>query len=406
MAPITSLPSEVLLDIFHRVGSNWTYPERDANADIIHIRQVNRKWRVLGQDVPLTNFWIDVDGVTQSLWKLGRSLLHDVSIAAQIEEIWVRWSRRKADYPETFTKRWKWKREDRERIELYREELAAYISPATFDAILEGVNSEALLPFIFCFTTNLKELRLGRVEALLVARVWFANGAGAQNIRESLGPGLGEEVFKYIEDEVDGEEYIYDYDDRPDDFYQTDIFFAKHMPPEAEEEGALWFHVNMGTPGKYLPGLRKVTHLENRYTEHQFFLSDLSGWSARYIAPLLLLPSLETLEIECHATIGGRRDKLHYPLYIPFEPYRGLKSKVKQLNLIDGRMRLEDYDAIASITENLEYLQIYHSDVHNELSDKDLAYIAASFRLYNEHTLALNQIFINDLPGTEMEGVE
>ncbi|KAK6516936.1 hypothetical protein TWF506_006816 [Arthrobotrys conoides] len=406
MAPITSLPSEILLDIFHRVSTNWTYPDRNANADIIHIRQVNRKWRALGQDVPLRNFCIEVDDINRGLWKLGRSLLHDASIASQIEEVEVFWSRRKADDPKTFTKRWKWKKEDRERIEYYREELGSYITSATFDAILEGVNSESLLPFIFCFTTRLKDLDLGYVQALLIARAWFANGAGAEDIRVSLGPGLDEKVFKYIEDEVDGEEFAYDYDNIPDDFYQTSEFFEKHMPPGVDEEAALWFHVNMGTPGNYLPGLRQVTCLRNGYTEYQFYLADLSGWSAKYIAPLLFLPNLENLEIECHATIGGRKDKLYYPLYIPFEPYRGLRSKVKRLQLIDGRMRMEDYDAIAELTGNLEYLRIYHSNMHNELPDEELPYIATAFRLCNQSTLALDQIVINDLPGNEMEGVQ
>ncbi|KAK6509654.1 hypothetical protein TWF481_004385 [Arthrobotrys musiformis] len=419
MAPITSLPAEILLDIFERTINDPFNPHRDTNTDIIHIRLVCRKWRALSHEFALRYFSIGIDSTNRSLWKLGRCLLYDTSLAAQIQELIVRWHRREADIPETHTKRWKWTREDRERIEFYRKELSSHISSATFDAMLEGVNSESLLPFILCFTTNLKELDLNNMESLLIGRVWFADshGVGSETIRRVLGRGPSEEGFKYIEDEDEDEDDEYGAEDYEDDDYDSDRryldcdeeFLRNHMPPEAKGEGALWFHVNIGTPGNYLPGLRQVTHLRNGFNSYNFVIDSLSGWSAKYIAPLLFLPNLEFLEIKSHATIGGTiygdKNAIHRPLPPSFEPYRGLKSKVKTLELWDGRLRLEDYDAIAELTGNLTDLQIDHSEHHNPLPDPDLAYIANTFRAYNKETLTLHKICINDWFAYSMPGI-
>ncbi|KAK6333654.1 hypothetical protein TWF730_003838 [Orbilia blumenaviensis] len=323
-----------------------------------------------------------------------------------MQEIIVSWSRRRADSPKTFTRRWKWTREDRARIEFYRTELAGCISSATFDAMLEGVNSESLLPFIFCYTVRLKDLDLGFVEAGLVARSWFCLGEGFENLRRVLGPGPRDEGFKYIEDEVEGEDTGYnDPDTEPDDIYVQEQFLTKQMPAGAEEEGALWFNVNIGAPGNYLPGLRGVIRLQSRSTIYQFPLTALSGWSAKYIAPLLFLPNLQELEVEGHATIGGLKDQFYYPLSIPLQLYKGLKSKVKRLSLVDGRMRVDDYDALAELTGNLEYLQIYHTYRYEELSPQEYASIASFFRKNNRSTLSLEEICINDIPGTDMVDV-
>ncbi|KAK6534139.1 hypothetical protein TWF281_005477 [Arthrobotrys megalospora] len=415
MAPITSFPSEILLNIFHQLGSFYG-TLNSASADIIRVRQVCKRWRILGQDVPIRYFSITIDEVERRIWKFARSLLYDVSFATQIKELFVRWSRRRADTPGTFTTRWKWTKEDREQIEWRREAMAPYISSATFDAMLEGVNSESLLPFICYYTTQLEYLDLGFTEALLVARAWYSHGSGFYNIRKMLGPGPKDEGFKYIEDEVGLEDEDEDEDDDNDSDYDSDYdsdpelydkenFFLKHMPPEAEEEGALWFHLNMGTPGDYLPGLRRVVRLENRNTNYEFPLRSVSGWSAKYIAPLLFLPNLEILEIEGHATIGGNKDKMHYPLSVSFEPYRGLRSKVKRLQLADGRLKLEDYDAIAELTGNLDCVEIYHSDYHNEIQEEEYPYIVRCFRDQNRSSLALSRVSVNNVPGDTMEGV-
>ncbi|KAF3921999.1 hypothetical protein ABW20_dc0105145 [Dactylellina cionopaga] len=162
MAILDSLPveifREILLDECLRV------------ADRVAIKRVCKYfYDVVERFCPVISegsYVLHVDDNEHRTWKFARSLLVDPDIGKQFADISVEWHRRALnDAPEKWTKLWEWTKEEKAQIRKITKEMKF-----TFDTtktILDGVNSEALLPLIFCFTPNLKALNLGDIDPSL-----------------------------------------------------------------------------------------------------------------------------------------------------------------------------------------------------------------------------------------------
>ncbi|KAF3926559.1 hypothetical protein AA313_de0202694 [Arthrobotrys entomopaga] len=145
MPSIESLPNEILLQIFEsRVLTN---------ADIAHYQRVCRRFHSIAESSLRRNYTFKVDYKTHPTWRLIRSLLVNPEIGTKFTSINMTWHRRHVNQPETWTKQWKWTAEERKQNLKLGEKY--HLKLETVIVIVGGINSEALLPLLLAFTTNL-----------------------------------------------------------------------------------------------------------------------------------------------------------------------------------------------------------------------------------------------------------
>ncbi|KAF3924377.1 hypothetical protein AA313_de0203263 [Arthrobotrys entomopaga] len=367
-AKITNLPTELLLDIFQRVD----------NTSVARCKRVCHVFLSVANQIPLTSYTLLIDHLNHSAWKFFRSLLTNPKLCENLTELNVEWYRRTEEL-ETHTPKWIWSEQDLTLIDKLQKVESTYtIKPKTFEVIKYGGNSEAILPVILCFTPELKSLNLGKVQLQLVVIDYYSNG----NRYKPFIPALAitdppDPDPEEVEDEDSGE-------------FFDEVLMPPHVP---DSTFVLWFHENIGKPGRYLPGLKKVTSLTHGYDDSVFTSEYLYGWKARYLAAMLFLPNIEKIHVSGCATLGMGT---HYAIEYDIDRMQSTekeKSKVRELVFEDSRMADEDYLAIAKVTERVRRVVIEHNKMYGAELEEETE-IRMSFQDNNEglssHNISIN----------------
>ncbi|KAF3185366.1 hypothetical protein TWF788_004686 [Orbilia oligospora] len=277
MVSLITIPNEILLQIF----------------DNLHLRDLSRAKRTckhfntIGKLVTNLNIKFYVDAPNQTAWKLIRSILADNTLGEKISRILVCWRRRNVNRRKTLTKYWQWT--DVEKEAIIDACLLWCLTDGTRDAILAGVNSEALLPLLLCYTTRIKSLKLGIVKRLLILfdtefslerRVLqaFNSCLSEEDRGDTVGTrrDIANEWGYTVRDLKYGENHQYNYQGAIDEAFLNLI--EKHLPkipwPWDWDQYGLWFEENLETLGEKLPWFRNLENIEV-FCQRQTFIDGL-----------------------------------------------------------------------------------------------------------------------------------
>ncbi|KAF3280087.1 hypothetical protein TWF970_002845 [Orbilia oligospora] len=257
-----------------------------------------------------------------------------------------------------------------------------------FGGISNGLNSEALLPFVLLYTPNLQSLDMGDAKL------------------DIMGPyvsvGESERIYQYCT--VEGSQ---NWRSRVSG-YSLDLWNPS-IPEEVREDGCknhysfLYLHMRLD-PG-WLPGLSNITHLAHGCHRTGGYFD---RWPASHLILMMLLPRLETAQFY-GATIlrlDGTDLQVHTnPLELDIDPkVMFQKSTIKHLELLNCRFRKQDYRSIAQITGSLQFFKCILE--HEEVPWGDYAYesdVHDLFRLYNSNTLKNEFIQVSRATGEDKD---
>ncbi|KAK6532823.1 hypothetical protein TWF281_006995 [Arthrobotrys megalospora] len=174
MAPITSLPMELLIEILSQ--------DILTNEDVASASLVCHRFNAAAQSSPGRPYDFKVDTHSHHTWKLIRCLLYNPDLGNRFTSITVNWAARVAlnnlsgvrGRPPT----WTWNEYETSKIkEIGQKNGQEYgIFKELVDEILAGEDSESLLPFLLFFTPKLERLDLGSVVANSPQRWFVRNG--------------------------------------------------------------------------------------------------------------------------------------------------------------------------------------------------------------------------------------
>ncbi|KAF3290035.1 hypothetical protein TWF132_007231 [Orbilia oligospora] len=273
MVSLITIPNEILLQIFYNLHIQ----------DLSRAKRTCKHFNAIGKLVTKLNIKFYIDAPNQTAWKLIRSILADNTLGEKISRISVRWRRRDVDRRKTLTKYWQWT--DIEKKAIGDACLLWCLTNGTRDAILSGVNSEALLPLLLCHTTKIKSLNLGRVkrplilfdtELFLERRVLQAFNYCVSEEDQGYTVGTRWEVaneWRYTNrDEKYGETHRRRYQWAINEAFVNLI--EKHLPkipwPWDWDRFGLWFEDNLETLDKKLPWFKKLDNVEVFCERHGF----------------------------------------------------------------------------------------------------------------------------------------
>ncbi|KAF3912429.1 hypothetical protein ABW20_dc0101593 [Dactylellina cionopaga] len=383
---IITLPPEILTKIFTQ--------ESIKTADLARICRVCKYLREVAQTClrvkPSLTF--EIDAKTHPTWKLIRCFIAD-SIARRrmferLTEIKVIWRRRDPSDEATWTAQWIWNQQE---IDWFKEfEKKRALSNGTVDAILLGIDSEALLPLLLYFTPNLESLDIGKAEYVVVCdrseeehRVAFfiLNMLRIQKeMRRDKGRHKIEllEAYKKLEDKSEWVDFDWT---SKDDKHLRDVMGGP-------KRCIWWLHSNILEPATWLPGLANLKHVVHRVSEI-FWRYPREGLSLDYLKLILSLPRIQTVLFDgCTTRYTAGNFKF------AGNPRPGLKSTAKQLELWRYSFQnKEDFEELASLTGSLE-----RAVLRNGLRSEDEDMVARSFLKHNAETL-LRENFVWSLTG-------
>ncbi|EGX52883.1 hypothetical protein AOL_s00007g219 [Orbilia oligospora ATCC 24927] len=401
MATITALPTEVLLEVFELLDI-----ESLTNA-----KTVCKQFRAVIRMIPLRSYTLRIDEPKHSMWKFTRFLLSDPKAGSQITDLTVEWCRREPDDPDTWTDKWEWTEKDLGIMKGLEETVIdKYLTPETYVAIKGGVNSEALLPLILCFTENLGSLDLGDVVTELFNCEGYPEDCLRKIFKSRSGGGGSDEGGKKKgeEEEEEGkeegkEEKEQDGDNEEEDgdeFGQGGGVPTIILPHIPSEQFRTWFHLNTGYPGNYLPGLSRLKKFNHQLNGDALVAEYKWGWRADYFLPILFIPGIEEITIGGCATdeeVDGYTLKTIMGWYE--EQFKGVPpSTVRKLVIRDARMYEKDYELIADYTCCLEKLHISYNDTFTELeSYYDMADAIYVF-FENNPKLRMDNLYVDGRP--------
>ncbi|KAF3231956.1 hypothetical protein TWF192_005707 [Orbilia oligospora] len=144
---MNALPTEILIQIFETLPSD----------DLARVKRACKLFNEVGQKAKL-NIRLFIDAPNYPTWKLTRLILANPAFGKRIIKISVHYRRRNPDRKKSLTKYWTWNPEEQTQIKDICNTWG--LTPATEAAILGGVNSESLLPFLFCLTPNVEILKV------------------------------------------------------------------------------------------------------------------------------------------------------------------------------------------------------------------------------------------------------
>ncbi|KAF3308435.1 hypothetical protein TWF173_001252 [Orbilia oligospora] len=378
MANLLSLPTELLIQILS--------DDSIASSDLWTCRQVCRYFNNVAEKCSI-NYIFQVDAINHPTWKLARCLLKNPDLGKRFKSIKVTWSRRIPRKPMTWAPQWKWSDSDQEKL----TQILCEGNPGNrsiFGGISNGLNSEALLPFVLLYTPNLQSLDMGDAKL------------------DIMGPyvsvGESERIYQYCT--VEGSQ---NWRSRVSG-YSLDLWNPS-IPEEVREDGCknhysfLYLHMRLD-PG-WLPGLSNITHLAHGCHRTGGYFD---RWPASHLILMMLLPRLETAQFY-GATIlrlDGTDLQVHTnPLELDIDPkVMFQKSTIKHLELLNCRFRKQDYRSIAQITGSLQFFKCILE--HEEVPWGDYAYesdVHDLFRLYNSNTLKNEFIQVSRATGEDKD---
>ncbi|KAF3930214.1 hypothetical protein ABW20_dc0103326 [Dactylellina cionopaga] len=363
---ITSLPNELLIETFTR--------ESLTNADLANIKRVCKFFNVVAP-TPSQSYKFSVDALTNPTWKLIRALLENPKIGLQFTDITLDWERRDVnDGPEKWAPVWDWTPEEVVKIKEVCKKWE--IEPR---AILGGVNSEALLPLLLCFTPNLESLDLGNIELECIVDCMERWGADSDKVRRAYWILSG-----------------HDADEEPNRDWDPNSI---HLP---DAQYSTWFFESAKSE-LLSPGLANLRHFAHNISST--YVSDYTaGLSGSCLRPIFFLPKLESIKsFGCGTWNGSGFDDMGFRR----EDFG--KSRVKRLTLCDSILAQKNLVSIAKITGALEYVKLSqnYSD-YDFLYEEELSWkkIAKSFLECNLDALTISNLYYETYQSYEEDSDE
>ncbi|KAK6524830.1 hypothetical protein TWF281_011728 [Arthrobotrys megalospora] len=266
---ILNLPSELLAKIFS--------DESLSQGDIFRAMQVCRLFSENIQQCAGRRYTFIVDGERHTAWKFARCLLKNPGLGEQFVDITVEWDRRDIDDFDCWPQDWSWTEEEEAQIIGICENWA--INNRTMEIILEGTNSESLLPFILCFTPKLKSLDLGcpATKIVFTFDVSEYDYSGHRLAVEHLGH---EPDWDFRTDGLYDPEAVDGYDRVAEQYESTrSLFFFEYLPDRLE---------GLAKNPKLLPGLRSLQH----FSMGRPIDGHIHDWA---IFPVFICPRIESI---------------------------------------------------------------------------------------------------------------
>ncbi|KAK6498798.1 hypothetical protein TWF481_011371 [Arthrobotrys musiformis] len=369
---ILSFPNEILAII---LGD-----EVLSNGDIGRAERTCKLFQANIQEyvAPRRRYTFWVDSVDRPAWRLIRRLLKDPKLGETFVEINVKWERRIASDPSTWPSDWRWTRAEQSCIRRMCRKWD--LSSGTLLNILEGKNSEALLPLLLCFTPKLKSLDLGSPDGRIVNCAYTDHEL--------------EQALKAIGITISGSSYSGQY---WEDYCEESHRFQAREHELFLFDGLEYLRVYdcrvVGSP-KLSPGLKSLEHFRiggQRKNDRPFQLQSLF--------PIFSLPKIKSI----HAFGLIDNDTDSYPTgSSSYKPSRRGPSSLKYLTLeshSQEQMSMFPYKnvkTIAKITRNLEVLIVNDKRSRGYQNKKEIdEKVGEMFLKYNQGTLDPRRLRIN-----------
>ncbi|EPS38151.1 hypothetical protein H072_8157 [Dactylellina haptotyla CBS 200.50] len=350
--PIFALPSEILIEI---ITSDCL-----SDTDIVRLERVCTLFRDIIHDQIYNSarrkYTFRVDALSHPTWRLARYLLKKPQLGEQFGEITLQWERRVAADESTWTTDWEWTDEE---VPSINDICAKWdINEETRVNVLKGKNSEALLPFLLCFTPNLKSLDLGAPDSSIVDHKSddFEPALCAISATEKEKAEL-ERGNEFFLSRRNAERYLkivmqYESNDHTLFFFDNVKYrMIEQLEPET-----------IVGPRDVLPGIANLEHFSIGNLEQQAY-----RFRADDLYAVFCFPKIHTIRV-----FNGVENISRYHLGSWFEPPHNGPSTVKRLTLISTvdcspyareprqpyNLSPEYMENIANVTGNLEYLYI------------------------------------------------
>ncbi|KAF3901494.1 hypothetical protein ABW20_dc0104190 [Dactylellina cionopaga] len=386
---LLALSNEILLEVFRYLSNN----------DLGLVKRVCSRFDSLEALTIKRTYIFQVDAISWPAWRFARHLLTNPETGKRFTTVNIQWHHR--TYDGSRSRYWKWTADEAEKIIEICEKHK--LSETIKQVVLGGVNSEALLPFVFCFMPNLESLDMGEANPDLTGFV-VGSSLGFDSIEKlrcSLRPEEAKEVFgsydswydEYLSEEVgyykggesdeeeDGESDEEEEDGESDeeeedaeawlqrrgqisDFY-SDRRIPDYTTSEYDELQSCYesirrnhfcpFDENCGGPTLWPVGLANLRNLTHVQIMTPLDCMDYNS----YISRIFFLPNIQSLKFKCKWNMGNRMYWANYsPGYLDFdfENSESLKSSVKVLMLSNLELEQEEVVNIAQITSSLETL--------------------------------------------------
>ncbi|KAK6540863.1 hypothetical protein TWF694_008246 [Orbilia ellipsospora] len=371
MVSLTSLPLEILLEIF----SQKYLTDTDAARATAVCSLFHNVIRITFRRAP---YVFKIDALGFPTWRLIRCLLVNRYLGERFTHIRVKWERRnlrRTDLP--VTPRWIWTRDETAQIQQMCDEFN--LRSETQKAILQGVNSESLLPFLFCLVPNLETINMG----CIVPVPLLCDGFWMYRVQEI--PGI-----LYLSAAVDTYPHKIDY-------LWLYTLFCDSIDTSKSIKTIDW------------PiGIRNLKKYVTEISEYpETFGRQLTG----NIWPVLFFPRIETIKI-------WKIESGDLPYQKPMKDYfrGGPKSLVKKLRLYNAYCTSEDLLFLAQSTSALEEFvfsgslhyrkdSVLHllKDEHNvkklkvfEMERRNLTIAEINMNLIGEEFLESNQMTLKE----------
>ncbi|KAK6330924.1 hypothetical protein TWF718_003119 [Orbilia javanica] len=325
MASLNAVPTEVLIQIFN--------DEVLDSGDLARCARACSRFRniIYYSGSCGLEFVFEVDNLNHSAWKFAKQLLLNPQSGQRIRKIRLTWHRRQRRWPETWTEAWYWTEYQLSQIYDICEE---WKIRSVYPAIRDGFNSEALLPLLLCFTTNLKSLDLGGVAAALIQNDPY--GYRMSDVRK---------IFDYNRRD-EGKWNIQNwYDSGGATFNKRGI---------AQRDCVLWIYSTM-TPDPWLPGFSSLKEFKCGVAELDSYWNISSGrLLTTNLEKITALPRLETLRLlNIRACVGRHAASIGLPEQIS-------TSSLKHVEIIGYLYPKTLMEKIAALTANSLESISYH----------------------------------------------
>ncbi|KAK6349269.1 hypothetical protein TWF730_010019 [Orbilia blumenaviensis] len=398
MASFIPLPNEILAKIFS--------DECLSDIDLSKTVQACKLFREVVQEYPGRKLTFIVDAPSLIGWRFVRCLLRNPEIGEYFREIKLEWDRRAYGLPEDedrWTDTWNWTEQEKEQISTFCAKWD--INEKTTSLILEGRNSEPLLPLILCLTPKLKSLDMGDVDPQIMnIRDNCTSRDQRRSAREYLiykfGPKDPFSPDRYPFQDISGAR------NRIQEEYGT--ILKMHRP----RDHSIFFFDNLQyrvgggevKPKSLSPGLASLEYFSIGCSKTR---KDVYGGKNHVpgFLPVLLLPRIETIEIV---------ENIHkdlVPTYFGYHPfdtqelYNDGLSTAKRLTI---RLMLANHDEqhdkdafirfftkISRIAANLEYVHIHTQHPHRYAETSALDEEVTKIFLQNSRNLDPKNILVN-----------
>ncbi|EPS41896.1 hypothetical protein H072_4130 [Dactylellina haptotyla CBS 200.50] len=395
MLNITTLPIEILSEIFCETSS----------FDFENIKRTCKLFHSIAQRCHPRICIFKVDAAGHPAWRMIRPLLKEPKPAEHIREIKVEWHRRNlTGHGATGTEQWEWTPDEITKIRTVSATSKIY--PHTTDAILAGINSEALLPFLLCLTPNLESLDLGAVQTRLVVYEDDYTTQGAvlklltdclkEETRKQYSVPNSVDYYREIEglDSEEAESRVLEEDDSYLDYVceRLNELLETHVPYNDDSTNeCLWFHKMFDSTNTWPPiGLGKLTH----FSAIESLSAEYGNSNGTYEnAGIFGLPRIQSIRMGNSATSLPWEDAL-IRLWGSAESFKA--TTLKRLELYRSWQMTEDILGIAKATSGLEYVAVVTS--YCRKPDVDVELVGRTF-LANNPKLKRSSVYVRNRSG-------